>query len=212
MWLVVKSPTLWGSPTVITKLGLAACSMLTLGWFCLLIFSVPPGSGCPCRWYLCREFTDDRSSSPASDESSVLRPIGKCDGAWRTLRIGSGCSFEGGIGGCSGSVTVELSPNGPKGLRESSTGSNRVAGNATFFAERGPLLVGVLGDGVAGIEGFCADWVLTSPSRILVSTCEKDQIAILVPCSTSVALFVRFAFELERDGTSVPASAIRFLY
>lgn len=31
MWLLVRSPTLCGSPTVIWKLGFAACSTLTLG-------------------------------------------------------------------------------------------------------------------------------------------------------------------------------------
>jgi hypothetical protein len=31
---LVRSPTLCGSPTLMLKLGLAACSTLTLGWVC----------------------------------------------------------------------------------------------------------------------------------------------------------------------------------
>ena len=60
----------------------------------------------------------------------------------------------GGMGGCSKSDLGLFSPNGPRGSREPSTGSKRVAGIATFLLALGPLLAGVLGEEVADVEGF----------------------------------------------------------
>lgn len=126
-----------------SKLGLAACSILTLGCVCLLCPSGPPGEGCPCT-YLPAEVAD-RSVSPRSTESIILRLVGDCEGCWRAFRTGSDCSLEGGTGGCSGSGVGTSSPNGPRGPRESSTASRRVAWAPTRRGVRGPLAVGDLG-------------------------------------------------------------------
>lgn len=64
------------------------------------------------------------------------------------------CSFEGGIGRCSGSGSAAgpLVPKGPSGSSEPSTGSSLVVGTANFLAALGPLLVGVLGEEAADTE------------------------------------------------------------
>ena len=131
-----------GSPTVISKLGLAACSILTLGCVGLREFSIPPGAGWPCG-YLCLEVVELLSSSTRSVESIIPLFIDGCDeGVERALRAGSVCSLEGGAGGTSGSERLGFSPNGPSGPKESSMASKRVACAPTFRGVRGPLLLG----------------------------------------------------------------------
>lgn len=113
---------------MMSKLGLAACSILTLGWVCLLVFSTPLGDSCPCVENLALEATG-LSSSPRFTES-IIPLFEDCEEAvdWRAFRKGKDCSFDGGTGGCSGSERIEeFSPRGPRGPRESSTASNRVA-------------------------------------------------------------------------------------
>jgi hypothetical protein len=80
MWLLVMSPTLCGSPTVISKLGLAACSILTLGCVCRRKISTPVGDGWPWEEYLALEAID-LSSSPASTGSIKLLLMGDDDEA-----------------------------------------------------------------------------------------------------------------------------------
>lgn len=112
-----------------SKLGLAACSILTLGCVCLLVFSAPVGDRCPWVGNLGFEAME-LSSSPRSTESIMLLFMEDCEEAvaWRAFRTGNDCSFDGGTGGCSGSDKIdEFSPRGPRGPRESSTASNRVA-------------------------------------------------------------------------------------
>jgi len=128
---------------VISKLGLAACSILTLGCVCLLAPSGPPGDGCACG-NLPAELADP-SVSPRSTEFIILPLMGDCEGCERALRCGSDCSFEGGIGGCSGSGTDIFSPSGPRGPSESSTASNLVACAPARRGVRGPLPAGDLG-------------------------------------------------------------------
>ena len=66
--------------------------------------------------------------------------IDGCDeGVERALRVGSVCSLEGGAGGNSDSERLEFSPNGPRGPRESSMASRRVACAPNFRGVRGPL-------------------------------------------------------------------------
>ena len=134
-----------GSPTVISKLGLAACSILTLGCVGLFEFSIPPGAEWPCCGYLCLEVIELLSSSTRSAESIIPLFIGGCDeGIERALRMGNVCSLDGGAGGISGSERLEFSPNGPSGPRESSIASRRVACAPIFRGVRGPLALGDL--------------------------------------------------------------------
>lgn len=129
---------------MISKLGRAACSILTLGCVCLLGFSIP--WGWPWEWNLCLELTEPLSSSPKFDESTMLLLMGDWFGCGcRALRTGNECSFEGGAGGNSGSEIFEFSPNGPSGPRESSMASRRVACAPTFRDVRGFLPAGDLG-------------------------------------------------------------------
>lgn len=130
---------------MISKLGLAACSILTLGRVGLLEFSIPPGAEWPCCGYLCLEVVELLSSSPRSAESIIPLFVDGCDdGVERALRMGSVCSLDGGAGGSSVSERLEFSPNGPSGPRESSTASRRVACASTFRGVRGPLTFGDL--------------------------------------------------------------------
>lgn len=131
---------------MISKLGLAACSILTLGCVGLLEFSIPPGADWPCCGYFCLEVVALLSSSARSAESIIPLFIGACDeGVERALRVGRVCSLDGGTGGNSGSERFEFSPNGPSGPRESSIASRRVACAPTFRGVRGPLEPGDLG-------------------------------------------------------------------
>ena len=106
-----------GSPTVISKLGLAACSILTLGCVGLLEFSIPSGAEWPCCGYLVLEVPELLSSSTADSIMALLIDDWDED-VGRALRVGSVCSLDGGAGGNSGSAGLELSPNGPSGPRE----------------------------------------------------------------------------------------------
>jgi len=91
------------------------------------------------------------SPSPASDVSAILLLMGDWDaGVGREFRTGSDCSFEGGAGGRSDSGMFELSPSGPRGPRESSIASSRVACGPTFRGVRGFLPTGDRGDEDAG--------------------------------------------------------------
>lgn len=121
--------------------------MLTLGCVCLLEPSGAPNDGCPDPRYLALELAD-ASSSPKSTESNILLLIEEeVDGACLIVFPGTDCSFEGGLGGCSGSDWVgPLSPKGPSGPRESSTASSRVACAPTRRGVLGPLPAGERGD------------------------------------------------------------------
>lgn len=120
---LVKSPTLCGSPTVISKDGFAACSTLTLGWVSLL-------TGAPCE-----SCTGGGIRAPGSCVTSSIRSSDSTvflvtsagwfpnfePGGWRRTT----CSFCGGSGGRSFVAAGALSPSGPKGPRESSTAWRR---------------------------------------------------------------------------------------
>ena len=104
---------------MISKLGLAACSILTLGCVGLLEFSIPTGIEWACCGYLFLEVIELLSSSTRSTESIIPLLFDGCDeGVKRALRVGSVCSLIGGAGGTSGSARLEFSPNGPSGPRE----------------------------------------------------------------------------------------------
>lgn len=126
-----------------SKLGLAACSMLTLGCVCLLEPSGPPGGDCPCE-NRPGELVE-ASLSPKSTEFIILPLVGDGVGCVRALRLGRDCSLEGGIGGCSESGVEAFSPKGPRGPKESSTASSLVACAPTRRGVRGPLPTGDLG-------------------------------------------------------------------
>ena len=135
---------------MISKVGLAACSILTLGCVGLLAFSIPPGAEWPCCGYLCLGFVKLLLSSVRSAES--IAPLFTDEGVERALRVGSACSLDGGAGGTSGSERLEFSPNGPSGPRESSMASKRVACAPNFRGVRGLLALGDLGVAAAERE------------------------------------------------------------
>ena len=97
---------------------------------------------------------DTRSSSPSSGEPNGVAPFGPCTDVCRLERSGSVCSFDGGIGGCSGSEVEVLAPKGPSGSCDPSTASSLVAGTATFLVARGPLPDAVRGEAIAGDSVF----------------------------------------------------------
>ena len=168
-----------GSPTVISKLGLAACSILTLGCVDLLEFSIPPGAEWPCCGYLCFDVVELLSSSTRSAESIIPLFTGGCDeGVERVLRVGSVCSLDGGTGGSSGSERLEFSPSGPSGPRESSMASRRVACAPTFRGVRGPLALGDLGVEVAEREDACDCFALVAESAKIHKPENEDESAI----------------------------------
>ena len=104
---------------MMSKLGLAACSILTLGCVGLLEFSVPPGAEMPCCKYRCLDAVELLSSSVGSAGSTVPLLIDGCDeDSKRALRVGNVCSLIGGAGGNSGSERLEFSPKGPSGPSE----------------------------------------------------------------------------------------------
>ena len=126
-----------------SKVGFAACSMLTLGCVCLLTLSGPfcggcTGGGClalgPCA----------SPSLPKSTEFIILLLITVVGGCCRVLRTGRDCSFDGGVGTDSGCTTA-FSPRGPRGPRVSSAASTLMGCASTrrgVRGVRGPLAAG----------------------------------------------------------------------
>ena len=115
---------------MMSNVGRAACSILTLGWFCRL-FSCPPGEGCP------GNFPNDDTDLPCSSSSpESVALLLRGDGALRVFRTGRFCSLRGGTGGCSGSgASASLLPRGPRG---SSTASSLVVRAPARCGVRGP--------------------------------------------------------------------------
>lgn len=140
MWLFVRSPTLCGSPTVISKEGLAACSTLMLGCPCLRAPSMPGGS---CTGGGPRAFDVDMPSSSTSDRGPPLR-------CWAAARTGIDCSLTGGMG--PGSGVGAMSPSGPNGPVASSRASSLVGCSSTRRGVRG-----VRGPRLAGERGVAVD-------------------------------------------------------
>lgn len=153
MWLLVKSPTLCGSPTLISKVGFAACSTDMLGCVCRLSPSVSAG-GCTGG--------GPRKLPPSSSTTFPAKPAPPviCE------KVDSGCapraasdSFWGGAGASSvGVMAVSgvASPSGPRGSTVSSTASSLVACALTLRVPRGPRrpgvrTSGVLADSAAGV-------------------------------------------------------------
>ena len=199
----MRSPTLCGSPTVISKLGLAACSILTLGCVGRLELSIPPGAIWPCCERLCFELIELLSSSLSSAESIVSLFAGGCDeDVERALRVGSVCSLDGGAGGNSVSERLAFSPNGPSGPRESSMASKRVACAPTFRGVRGPLALVVLGVEIDNGEDACDSLALGPKSTYTHEAEYKLNWAPDIPFPSSSAALVRLALELDREGTS----------
>lgn len=150
---------------------------------------MPPAEGWPAVAYLCLECTELLSSSPRSVESIILLLIDDwADCVGRTFRTGNDCSFKGGAGGNSGSDALEFSPNGPRGPRESSTASKRVACTPTFRAVRGFRPAGDLGveDGVR--ETCCGFAFVSEP----MSTVSKQEFDIKDPGETLFFGFCSF--------------------
>lgn len=108
---------------------------------------MPPKGGWADPAYFALEVTD-ASSSPRSTESSILLLIDEdVDSACLVFCPDTDCSFEGGLGGCSGSEWAgPLSPKGPSGPRESSTASSRVVCAPTRRGVLGPFPAGERGD------------------------------------------------------------------
>src|SRR3954464_11484230 len=103
MWLLVMSPTLCGSPTVISKEGFAACSILMLG--CVCRGKGPPAGGCTGGGPFCR------TGSPLSEVQLVESRLALPKEAWeadddgRTFRFCMS-SFRGGVGACSAAAVA----------------------------------------------------------------------------------------------------------
>ena len=141
MWLLVKSPTLCGSPTTISKVGLAASSILTLGCDCLLAPSASTG-GCTGGGPL-----NPAPSSSRLTESIIPGRLDACDldDVGRTLRAAAD-SFRGGSGASSlnrGLLSAAPPPpSGPSGSTSSPTASNFVACAFTLRVPRGPRRAG----------------------------------------------------------------------
>ena len=163
--------------------------------------SGPLGEGCPCR-NRAAEFVDP-SVSPESTEFIILPLMGDGVGWVLALRCGSDCSFDGGIGGCSGSGIEAFSPSGPRGPRESSTDSNLVACAPTRRGVRGPLPTGDL-----GVEDSVRDVVweevgLFSGSARQLSTTGRHVLRERrLPGVSDLPTLSRFANELDLEGTS----------
>jgi hypothetical protein len=148
---------------VISNVGFAACSTLTLG--CVSLRIGAPGEGCTGGGILGPP-ADCSVSSLRSAASSILllselceEPIG-CRRLWVTI-----CSFCGGAGGSSATAAA-LSPRGPRGPRESSSASSRTGVWPARRGVRGCRAVGDLtadeADAVssdAGAFGFTDDSV-----------------------------------------------------
>jgi hypothetical protein len=127
---------------VISKLGLAACSILTLG--CVSRRIGVPWEGCTGGGIL-GPADDGSTSSLKSTESSILLLIGLCADpiGWRRLCV-TVCSFCGGAGGWSTTGAGALSPSGPSGPRESSRASSRTGVCPARRGVRGCRAVGDL--------------------------------------------------------------------
>lgn len=101
---------------MISNVGLAACSTLTLGCVSLRI-------GAPCEGCIGGGILgppdDDSPSSPRPKESEILLLNGLWEEpiSWRGLCV-TVCSFCGGAGGSSAVDAGALSPSGPRGPRE----------------------------------------------------------------------------------------------
>ena len=113
------------------------------------------GGGCTIGGYLALDPTES-TESPRSTESIILLLIRESEGegVCRALRVGSDCSFEGGVGG-GWDWMGALSPNGPRGPRESSVASNLVGRASTrrgVRGVRGPRAAGEWGAEDAEIE------------------------------------------------------------
>lgn len=121
------SPTLCGSPTVMSNEGFAACSILMLG--CICRGGTPPTGDCTGGGPFC--LTGRPLSLVRSGESRLLLPkeAWEADEDGRTVRF-CASSFRGGVGACSeaGSAAAKGAspPRGPRGSLEPSTTSRRV--------------------------------------------------------------------------------------
>jgi hypothetical protein len=115
VWLLVRSPTLCGSPTVMSNLGFAACSSETLGCVCRCVEGLLDWND---------DVRRDAASSPGS-ESIRSKP-----GTLEEPARGRPDSFDGTLGGCSKLVGKPVLPSRssppPNGPRGSSTVSSLV--------------------------------------------------------------------------------------
>ena len=142
---------------MISKLGFAACSILTLGCVCRLEFSNAVGGGWTGGGWRARDPVRS-ASSPKSTESIMLLLIELLP--CFALRNGNDCSFDGGAGGGSDWLGA-LSPSGPSGSNESSTASSLVVCASTRRGVRG--VRDPLPDGERGpedVDGVLRFWDL----------------------------------------------------
>lgn len=131
---LVRSPILTGSPTLMWKVGLEACSTLTLGrWPLWLLLGRAASTGGGTRGPLDPAFKSSSSSSSSMRCGSAGRRDWACCGGI-VVRITS-CSFCGGAGGLASAAPASSSLEALSGPRGSSTASRRV-GWAT--RRRGP--------------------------------------------------------------------------
>jgi hypothetical protein len=168
MWLLVRSPTLCGSPTLISNVGFAACSMLTLG--CVWRFG-PSASEGGCTGGGPRNPAPSSSKLPDSTKPVPPNAGGKVvgGGGLRPAMV----SFWGGAGASSVGVALVsdgASPSGPRGSTVSSTASRRVACALILRVPRGPRRPGVrtsppLIDDAAWAGAARSGWLAERPTK-----------------------------------------------